>query len=263
MRAFMMALVACGVSVGTVAAEERDKSDKLVSSNKILGAYIYDAQEEAIADVNTVVLNQEGKPMFVIAGVGGVAGIAESEVAIPWKALDCQCKTENEETTCKASISMTQEKLSKAPTLDAADYAELRDMAWLKKNAKYFSAEAPEEPLQKENLVCIRSVTDADISGTDGKSVGHLDALILNAADGQVRYAIIGDGGTVGVGEEYVAVPFKQLTFKHGEDDEVKVSINASHQDVKTAPRVTPSEYPELDLESVRNRLDERNEEQL
>lgn len=260
MKAFMMTLAAFGLSVGTLAADE---GDKFVSSNKILGAYIYDAQDEAIADVNTVVLNKKGEPLFVIAGVGGVAGVGETEVAIPWSAINCECKTEEDETQCTASISMTQEKLSKAPTLDAADYAELSDMAWLKTNAKYFSAEAPAEPLKKANLICMRSVTDADITGTDGKSVGHLDALILNAADGKVRYAVIGDGGTVGVGEQYVAVPFKQLTFKHGDDDEVKVSIQASHQDVRTAPRVTPTEYPELDLQSVRDRLDERKSSQL
>lgn len=231
------------------------ESPQLISSNKMLGASIYDAKENAIADINSIVLDKSGTPHFIIAGVGGLAGVGETEVAIPWSAASMKQKKADDSTECHVSVSMTQEKLSKAPALKGKDYAELEDKEWLKTNAKYYSAEAPKKAVEHKNAICVKSITDANVTGAGNKSVGHLDAVMMSTKDGKAVFGIIGDGGTIGVNETYKAVPFSSLKVSYDEEMNPKVSLDASKTNLKNAPKVTPSDYPELELESVRQRI--------
>ena len=263
MRTFLtLSLVASLLTtVGLAEDKKTDKSKKnaaeYVPSTKMIGSYIYSAKnkEESVADINTIVLDAEGNPHFVIAGVGGVAGVGETEVAIPYKALSCECKMKDGEKVCHASVPMTKDQLSNAPAIDSEDYDELTDKSWLETNAKFYSAEAPKKALKAAQLICVATVTDMDITGSNDESVGHLDAVIFDVSSHKAKYGIIGDGGTVGINEKYVAVPFTALQFKMNEDGERTISINATPESIKKAPAVTPSEYPELDLESVRDRI--------
>ena len=247
------AVALCGM-VSFAGAE--DSQNLLVTSNKIIGASIYNASDEAVASIDTVVLNKKGEPQFVVADVGGVAGIGGTHAAIPWKALDCECTMEDGERQCRATISMTQERLAKAPQLKTEKYTELSDEEWLKTNAEFYSTEAPQAVKKPQDLICVATVTDADIQGSNQESVGHLDAIIFDMKSGKAAYGVIGDGGTVGLNEKYTAVPFKALNFQ-SKNEEMHVSINATPQEIEEAPVVTPSNYPELELASVRDRLNE------
>lgn len=238
--------------------QDKDKqaaAATLMSSNKIIGATIYDGKENSLGDINTLVLDKEGNVHFAIVGVGGLVGIGESEVAVPFKAIRCQCTTEGDETWCRPMMSMSADQLEQAPKLKAKNYAELRDKNWLATNAKFYSQEAPKTTMS-DDAVCLNTVTDAEITGQGGSELGHLDAVVLDLNEGKARYAVVGYGGAVGVGETYVAVPYEKLTFKK-DGEEYLVSMNGTASSIKSAPKVTPGEYPELKLASVRKQIDD------
>ena len=50
----------------------------------------------------------------------------------------------------------------------------------------------------------------ASVYGPDNKSIGSIDDVIV-ASDGQIKAAVIGVGGFLGVGQKDVAVPFNSL----------------------------------------------------
>jgi len=240
--------------------KSKGKASSLVSSNQMIGSYIYDGKNNEIADINSIVVNSDGKALFVIAGVGGLAGVGESQVAIPMSALECNCEMKEGNKNCRAVLSMTHQKLEKAPKLETSKFSELTDKSWLDTNADYFSAEAPNKAPKMSDMICVASVTDATVQPTnkqDAESVGHLDAVIFDVKEGKAKYGILGHGGTAGFGEEYVAVPFSTLSFELNEEEEYEVSINATQEQIDAAPTVTPEQYPELDLKSFRNTLEE------
>lgn len=239
----------------TVKKDAEEKS-RMMSSNKMIGNSVYNSRNESLGDINSLVVSKKGDIHFVIVGRGGVAGIAETEAVIPWDAFNCECKWVDGEMHCKPRVDMSTARFKKSPTLKTDDYDELYDAGWLKKNAEFYSAEAPKKAPKKGELVCVHEITDKAILGSDRKEVGHLDAVIVEAPSGKARFGVIGRGGLVGVGETYVAVPFTKLNFKK-QDGECVIHIDATESQVEKAPKVTPGEYPELRLTSVTERIEE------
>ncbi|MEP7032246.1 MAG: PRC-barrel domain-containing protein, partial [Pseudolabrys sp.] len=78
----------------------------------------------------------------------------------------------------------------------------------------------------------------ATVYGSDNSSIGEVnDVLISN--DGQVRAAVIGVGGFLGVGEKNVAVPLDalQITRKSNSDAIDKIKVNYTKDELKNAPK--------------------------
>lgn len=235
---------------------KKDQKSLLLESNKLLGASIYDASNAAVADVNSIIVDQNGKALFFIAGIGGVAGVGESEIVIPFDAMKIRFPTDDQE--LRLSVALTTEQMNQAAKLKAQERAELNDQDWLAKNAEFFHVRQPKTAPEKNRLVCISSVTDASVIGPQNESVGVLDAVIFDLTAKQTQYAVIGQGGVAGVGKTYAIVPYKSLTIGRSADDNSKyvVSTNLTAEQLERAPQVTPPDYPELDLPSVRERID-------
>lgn len=244
------------------AADEKTPSEtqavktNLLSSNKLLGATIYGRGDQAVANVNTIVLNKQGEALFVIAGVGGLAGVGETEIVVPWNAVKFTSTKNESATNCRLEIPMSSEQLSSAPQLKAKDYAELADREWLGQNAKFYSAKAPTLTASPGELVCVRTVTDAAVKGQGQTDMGQLDAIMFDMSKGTAIYGIIGHDGVAGVGETYTPIPYKSLSFAKRTDGTYLVTTTATQDTLKTGPKVTPSEYPELQLKSIRDRID-------
>ncbi|MCG6156090.1 PRC-barrel domain-containing protein [Rubinisphaera margarita] len=240
------------------AAAEGQGAQQYVPTSQIIGAGIRDANNEQIANVDDLVMNRQGKVQYVIAGVGGLAGLGESQVAIPVESLQCQCTTEDGERECYMTISMTQEKLSEAPKLEKENHAELFDTAWISQNRSYFSAKSAENAQARRagSLVLHSNLNDVYLNTpNEEEDQGQIDDLVVDTAEHKVKFAIIGLGGTLGVGENYVAVPFEALQLRLNEDNAFEVSTNMTVEQLKAAPKVTSPDYVELQGDEFRNQI--------
>jgi len=75
------------------------------------------------------------------------------------------------------------------------------------------------------------------VYGQDNASIGEVnDVLIGN--DGNIRAAVIGVGGFLGVGEKNVAVPFDALHITRKNDSAAidKITVNYTKDQLKSAP---------------------------
>lgn len=75
------------------------------------------------------------------------------------------------------------------------------------------------------------------VYGQDNASIGEInDVLIGN--DGNVRAAVIGVGGFLGVGEKNVAIPFDALSITRKTDSNTiqKINVNYTKEQLKAAP---------------------------
>ena len=57
-------------------------------ASKLIGTSVVSTNNEAIGDVNDVIVDRGGQAMAVVIGVGGFLGIGEKDVAVPFRALD-------------------------------------------------------------------------------------------------------------------------------------------------------------------------------
>ncbi len=58
-----------------------------ISANKLINESVRNAANEAIGDVNDVLIGTDGKVSAVIVGVGGFLGLGEKDVALPFDQL--------------------------------------------------------------------------------------------------------------------------------------------------------------------------------
>lgn len=98
------------------------QSETQVSANELIGNSIMTAQDENIGEINDLIIEQDGRVVAAVVGVGGFLGIGEKNVALP---MDKFTITQNAE-----GDSVTLTTVETAETLKAApEYQTLEDQA--------------------------------------------------------------------------------------------------------------------------------------
>ena len=80
-------------------------------ASDLTGATVYSPNDEAIGDVNDVIVSREGKVEGIVVGVGGFLGIGEKDVAIEMPKI----KMAETESGIKLVLDTTKEELAAAP----------------------------------------------------------------------------------------------------------------------------------------------------
>jgi sporulation protein YlmC with PRC-barrel domain len=105
-------------SSGAQASKTSERMSKDCSVNKILHADVKSKDGQALGGVEDILLNPNtGKIDFVVLGQGGVLGIGEDRIPVPWKAVS----TESDGTLL---INKDKAQLKSAPSLKK-DYSNL------------------------------------------------------------------------------------------------------------------------------------------
>lgn len=81
------------------------------------------------------------------------------------------------------------------------------------------------------------------VQNKDGKYLGIIRDLMIDPKNGGVAFAVLSQGGTIGIPQKFVAVPFSALT-----PTEKKRSylLDASWEKIMAAPSFNRSEWPEM-----------------
>jgi sporulation protein YlmC with PRC-barrel domain len=84
------------------------------------------------------------------------------------------------------------------------------------------------------------NITGTDIRNPRDEYLGSIEDVILDPNSGQVSYAIIAHGGFIGIGEDYVAVPWQRLQATPNLDLFV---LNTTEDALENAPKVDPDAF--------------------
>lgn len=79
------------------------------------------------------------------------------------------------------------------------------------------------------------------IENRQEENLGRVEDLVLNSK-GQVDFVIVSHGGALGIGEKYMAVPFKSFSRK---DDKTLV-LNMSKEKMAQAPNFDKDNWPDM-----------------
>ena len=77
-------------------------------------------------------------------------------------------------------------------------------------------------------------VNGTAVYGANGEHMGSVEDFVVGKSDGQVKYAILGIGGFLGIGEEHHTVPWNQLTYDTSRGGYV---VNVTRDRLEGAPR--------------------------
>nr|WP_162623629.1 PRC-barrel domain-containing protein [Paracoccus saliphilus] len=76
-------------------------------------------------------------------------------------------------------------------------------------------------------------ITGTNVTSPEGESIGSISDLILDGDTGQMKAAIIGVGGFLGIGEKQIALPWAELVIN---SDAQQISTDLTREEAEAAP---------------------------
>ncbi len=136
---------------------------------------------------------------------------------------------------------MTKEALEKAPMIESDNYRELADPQWMARVREFFATPGRRPALSEDKepaatsgegpttLLRASKVLGATAPERPSENLGSIEDLLLDR-NSRVAFAIIGHGGVLGIGENYIPVPWSKLQLSQRPDDAGLVAAIEFHQ---------------------------------
>ena len=107
---------------------------------------------------------------------------------------------------------------------------------------------APGEARDRSGVLKASDLIGTKVQGTDGKNLGNIKDLVINAEDGDIQYAVLDFGGFAGIGDKYFAVPWEALHF---DKENNRLALDLHKKDLKDAPGFDKNNWPDLSEQQV------------
>lgn len=97
----------------------------LHETKDVIGTRIKSAEGKDLGEVDQLLIDRNGRVTHVVVGLGGVAGVGEKKVVVPWSDLKMAPTTEGK----KNAITMDESRLNAAPRYERSARAEMTPAA--------------------------------------------------------------------------------------------------------------------------------------
>ena len=130
---------------GTAGGATRDHRAVIhvILASKVRGAKPKNTENHELGKLEDLLLDRDDRVAFAILGRGGLIGIDENFIPVPWAKLSLSKAKES--TAIAVSIDATKEQLEKAPIIKGDNYATLLARGFAKEVRHYFGVKEAEE----------------------------------------------------------------------------------------------------------------------
>ncbi len=104
-------------AAGELRFVKAQQAEEMLAST-LLGTSVYNGENQLLGEINDILFDADGQLRTVVIGVGGFLGIAERDVAVPWKALGVS-RDENQDLMLRLDVS--REQLENAPEFESVE----------------------------------------------------------------------------------------------------------------------------------------------
>jgi hypothetical protein len=153
---------------------------------------------------------------------------------------------------------MTADDFKSAPMIKSVNYRELLDPPWIARVDQFVrtrrdlhhpqrTAEAAQrETRVVQNVLLATKIRSATLKNLKNQDLGKVEDLLVDRAD-RIAFAIIGRGGVLGIGENYIPIPWPKLEMtENRQDATVSVTVDSTKAKLETAPIVKSDNYATL-----------------
>jgi len=253
--AFTLALGTAAMAAqqrSTATSGERGDLDEIRKVSTLIGADVMNRANTKVANLRDLVLSPDGDVPFAILGYGGVAGVGETNTAIPFDAMEVR----HAGGKWSLMFDTTSDNLKKAPTIESKNYRELTDAPWIARVQQFVQRHgapvtrpaegtgfAQREPRAVESVLLATKVRGTKLKNPQNEDLGKVEDMLLDRMY-RVAFLIVGRGGALGIGEQYIPVPWSRLGIStNPENAAVTTSISATKDQMDKAPMVKGTNY--------------------
>jgi sporulation protein YlmC with PRC-barrel domain len=226
----------------------------LVPAKSIVGSAVRGRGDEKIGEMKDLVISRtRGRIAFALVGHGGVMSIGEKVTAVPFSAFDYDRDKQS------FALPLTADRLASAPTLDPKEWETLADPSRTEAIYSHFDAirprsaeqdepdarpgNTPRLPAAEHPVLRASDLEGKPLMSNDGREIGKVDGLVMDASSGRIALVIVTFGGVLGIGSEHVPVPWP--VFDVNKDGHL-YAVNIDKEQLSSAPRLKDKDWNEL-----------------
>jgi sporulation protein YlmC with PRC-barrel domain len=199
-----------------------DSRATLHRASAMKGLLIRNAKGEDLGHVRDLMINtRDGRIPYVAVGYGGTLGVNEKFAAVPLSALRFEQAKDRPQAEV-AVLDMDKATFDSNAGFNKTDWPTSPEARFSKGGQSTPSVRdaVKEEPGQFRRATALIGMTVRD---PQGENLGTVRDLVFDSKDDRIHYAVMGHGGTLGVGEKLFAIPWdavsiKSLTGKPGDE---------------------------------------------
>jgi hypothetical protein len=133
--------------------------------------------------------------------------------------------------------------------------------AWPSQQGGQPSLQQPQAaPSRPGFTIASDSLIGTKVFDQQGKQVGEISKLMIDAQQGKVAAAVVKQGGALGMGAREISVPWEALNLQRGQNQELIVSMQ--QQFLEQAPSASPRGQDGEQRDRMQDRQQERQQQQ-
>ncbi|QDU46159.1 PRC-barrel domain protein [Symmachiella dynata] len=266
-------------------ATKRDKIGKLdektaganVRTTELLGRNIYNPQGKSVGEISDLVIDaNHGNIRYAAVTYGGILGIGNKMFAVPYDAFTCR-QDSDDANEYVLVLDVTQEQLEGDRGFDEDHWPNFADQKFTRtvdrrykvKHRKAHRETAANSARERTGAIDKKTaganirasqLHGLNIQNPEGKSVGEIQDLVINANNGDVQYAAVTYGGFLGLGDKMFAVPFEAFKCQPNPDDKNEhiAVLNVTQEQLEGARGFDQEHWPNFADRSYTNELYKR-----
>jgi sporulation protein YlmC with PRC-barrel domain len=205
------------------AEERRQNGDMVIRADRLIGQAVRDRGDDRLGRIDDLALDTKDKKIaYAVIARGGLFGIGAEQVALSWD----QLRPDTAERVVRVE----------APAVQQATRIDTRT-AWPTQVGR--PGEAPaEQPVgtagredEQMRILSVSRVIGMDVRNQQGERLGQIDDIALER-DGSIAYAVVAHGGFLGMGHNYVAIPWDRMNLDPRQE---QVTLNVTQQQLEGA----------------------------
>ena len=172
----------------------RQAQSEVLRADNLIGQALRGANRDRLGRIDDLAINlSDGRIAYAVVNRGGMWGIGGETVAVQWQQI--------QPNQADRAIRVDQQALQQARQIDT-------DTSWPTTIGE--EAVGTTGAAKQRNVVPLSNLLGMDVQNSQGENLGQIDDVAI-ARDGSVRYVVVAHGGFLGMGDQYVAVPWDRL----------------------------------------------------
>jgi sporulation protein YlmC with PRC-barrel domain len=219
-------LVAC--ALGATASAD---NIRVIAANELFDKHVVTSSGEDVGPIQYVVIRTDDAQIQNI-----VFGTKKGLVAVPFECVEGRIHGD------ELRLDTSMEKIQQAPRVAADQLHTLMNQKTVVAIQRYWM------PMQKESAVvetvvapylvlsksshqimqpdmASQPIDSLDVTSSDGKTLGEVERVVIDLDNGSVAYTLIGRGGFLGLGKNFVAVPLQAIEFSDVAHPTLKIPV--------------------------------------
>jgi sporulation protein YlmC with PRC-barrel domain len=240
-----------------------------VRASQLKGTKLENAQGDHVGNIHNMVIDTaSGDIRYVAVTYGGFLGFGNKLFAVPFEAL--QVKREPGDSDDHVMIlDVSEEQLKGAEGFDEDRWPSFADESFASQLDKLYGIDrkaATDRAASSDPSVAIGPIVKAgDLIGMQlrnrqNERVGKIDDLVIDAAEGKLRYVAVTYGGFLGFGNKLFAVPFESFHYQRDADDQKSyvMVLDVTQDSLDRSEGFDQDRWPDINDPAVQQTWDSR-----